>query len=182
MASNQTVMSTLSEDFEFWKVFEDISRIPTVDELICRVIGARYPRGIITDGYGNFITPRPDAQDVSKQVLFTLQIAIDTERDFWVRYLREAKVYGPFAAAVRLGASVAMDEAEAMIVDALEWVGNVHRLDVLYHAAYATALYHCNEEGRELVWPPFADSGEEAVSTEDVPVSAPKKGKKEESK
>ena len=155
---NRIAFSNLSEDFEFWRVFiDDIPRVPTVDELICRIVGIHYPEGIVMNGQGNLIKPARDIQKVTKQILFTLQIAIDTERDFWVRYLREARVTGPFAGAVKLSASVAMEEAETLILGALEWVGNVLQLDSLYHAAYMRTLYYCTTESRELLWPPFGD-------------------------
>ncbi|KAK5637199.1 hypothetical protein RRF57_012911 [Xylaria bambusicola] len=92
---------------EFWEVFiQEIPRVPTVDELICRIVGMSYPDGMFWDRDGNLISPPLDHQAVTKQVLFTLQVAIDTEREFWIKQCRYKGVYTPYAWAVRLGASI----------------------------------------------------------------------------
>ncbi|KAI0975142.1 hypothetical protein F4678DRAFT_484855 [Xylaria arbuscula] len=142
--------------FEFWDVFiEEVPRVPTVDELICRVVAVSFPEGLVTDRTGALINPPIDASIASKQILFTLKTAIETEKDFWFRQLRLCRVYTPYGWGVRLSANVAITEAETQILDALEWVGNIYRLDTLFWQAFDRTEEYCRNNDRRIEWGPF---------------------------
>ncbi|KAI0506639.1 hypothetical protein F5B22DRAFT_438407 [Xylaria bambusicola] len=155
---------------EFWEVFiQEVPRVPTVDELICRVIGMSYPEGMCRDRQGNR-KPLPGTYEaMTKQVLSTLQIAIDSEREFWIRQCRGKGVYTPYAWAVRLNASIALEEAEALILEALQWTGNIEGLYMLYWDAFDRTVQCCQREKREILWAPFNSVGSDlSGSLEDV--------------
>ncbi|KAI0536800.1 hypothetical protein GGR58DRAFT_527989 [Xylaria digitata] len=121
---------------EFWNVFiEEIPRVPTVDELICRVVVMNYPEGIVRDRKGAAISPPTDASTATKRILFTLNRAIEQERNFWMENLRRNAIFTPQAWGIRLSANISITEAETQILDALEYVGNIDNLDKLFWEA-----------------------------------------------
>ncbi|KAI0450555.1 hypothetical protein F5B21DRAFT_490479 [Xylaria acuta] len=141
---------------KFWDVFTDgVPRVPSVDELICRIVGINYPRGIVTDINGADIQTPRDAGVVTKQILDTIKRAIELEKDFWIRQLRQNYLYTPFSWGVRLSANIAITEAERMISEALENVGNIQRLDTLFWEAYRRTEVLCEQNNCQLQWPPF---------------------------
>ncbi|KAI1748909.1 hypothetical protein F4782DRAFT_534028 [Xylaria castorea] len=141
---------------KFWDVFiEDVPRVPSVDELICRIVGINYPRGIVTDINGAVIHPPMDAGTVSKQILDTIERAIELEKDFWTKQLRQYYIFTPYSWGVRLSSNIAITEAERMINEALGNVGNIDRLDTLFWDAYLRTELLCEQDGCQLQWPPF---------------------------
>ncbi|KAI1314079.1 hypothetical protein F5Y03DRAFT_402314 [Xylaria venustula] len=141
---------------EFWDVFiEDVPRVPTVDELICRVVALNFPEGLITNINGALISPPRNASIASQQILFTLKAAIETQRDFWFRQLRLNRVYTPYGWSVRSNANASITEAETQILDALEWVGNIDRLDTLFWEAFRRTGEYCKDNDRIIEWGPF---------------------------
>ncbi|KAI1424913.1 hypothetical protein F5Y12DRAFT_796608 [Xylaria sp. FL1777] len=141
---------------EFWEVFiEEIPRVPTVDELICRVVAINYPEGIVTDRNGAYISPPRDASTVTTQILSTLKTAIETERNFWLRQLPKNGIFTPYAWGVKLSANIAIGEAENKILDALECVGNIDRLDKLFWESFHVTERFCQQDGRSIQWAPF---------------------------
>ncbi|KAI1146035.1 hypothetical protein F4825DRAFT_441926 [Nemania diffusa] len=143
---------------EFWTVFiPELPRIPTVDELICRIVAINYPQGIVTDINGADISPPMDAGIATEQILLAIQTALDLEKNFWIKQLREKRIYTPYAWALKLSSNVAIKEAETQIVGALGWVGNIQQLDALFWQAFRRTENMCNENGREIQWAPFGD-------------------------
>ncbi|KAI0422606.1 hypothetical protein F5X98DRAFT_385615 [Xylaria grammica] len=144
---------------KFWNVFlEELPRAPTVDELICRVVAINYPEGLVRDRYGAYIYPPRDAGAVTKQILFTLKTAIDLEAEFWRKSLRQNGVFTPLSWGVRLSANVAIIEAEAQILDALQYIGDIGKLDELFWAAFRRTEMLCEEAGYIITWPPFSET------------------------
>ncbi|GAW11360.1 hypothetical protein ANO14919_007040 [Xylariales sp. No.14919] len=125
---------------KFWNVFlEELPRAPTVDELICRVVAINYPEGLVRDRYGAYIYPPRDAGAVTKQILFTLKTAIDLEAEFWRKSLRQ-------------------NEAEAQILDALQYIGDIGKLDELFWAAFRRTEILCEKADYIIKWPPFSET------------------------
>ncbi|KAI0859651.1 hypothetical protein F4860DRAFT_244030 [Xylaria cubensis] len=140
---------------KFWDVFiEDIPRVPTVDELICRIVSINYPRGIVTDINGATFHPPVDTETVSKQILDTIKRAIELEKDFWIKQLRRNHHYTPYSWGVRLSSNIAITEAERMINEALK-MGNIDQLDSLFWNAYRRTEILCEQDCVQLTWPPF---------------------------
>ncbi|KAI0466228.1 hypothetical protein F4859DRAFT_519251 [Xylaria cf. heliscus] len=141
---------------KFWDVFiNDVPRVPSVDELICRIVGINYPRGIVTDINGKDIDPPMDAGTVSKKILDTIERAIELEKGFWVRQLRQNYLFTPYSWGVRLSSNIAITEAQRMIIEALGYVGNIGQLDTLFWDAYKRTEILCAEDNCQLQWPPF---------------------------
>ncbi|KAI8944541.1 hypothetical protein F4801DRAFT_599660 [Xylaria longipes] len=141
---------------KFWDVFvDDVPRVPSVDELVCRIVGINYPQGIVTDINGADIQPQRDAGVVTKQILETIEGAIELEKGFWMRQLRNNYLYTPYSWGVRLSSNIAITEAERMINEALEYVGNIGQLDSLFWEAYRRTEVLCEEDNCQLQWPPF---------------------------
>lgn len=154
MSSGQTTSN--SHIANFWDVFiEEIPRVPTVDELICRVVAINYPEGLVRDRRGMYIFPPRDAQSVTEQILSTLETAIESERDFWMRQLRRKGFFTPYAWGVRLSANIAITEANAQILEALEGARNIYRLDRLFWEAFSKTESFCYQTGRNIQWAPF---------------------------
>ncbi|KAH8162469.1 hypothetical protein CIB48_g5769 [Xylaria polymorpha] len=154
--SKNTDKKGVEENDKFWDVFiHEVPRVPSVDELICRVVGIHYPEGIVTDISGAKIDPPRDARVVTKQILDTIKTAIELEKDFWTRQLRRNHLVTPYTWGVKLSANIAITEAEKMINEALEYVGNIDKLDTLFWDAYKRTEAHCAQNGRQLEWPPF---------------------------
>ncbi|KAI1120897.1 hypothetical protein F5Y10DRAFT_272609 [Nemania abortiva] len=139
---------------EFWSVFiSEIPRIPSVDEFICRIVGINYPRGIMTDIHGASISPPIDAGIVTKQISLTIKTALELETKFWTKQLRENQLYTPYAWALRLNSNIGIKEAEIQILEALEYVGNIERLDALFWQAFRRTLSLRQGDGRKLKYP-----------------------------
>ncbi|KAI0435780.1 hypothetical protein F4803DRAFT_573837 [Xylaria telfairii] len=145
-----------NENDKFWNVFVDrVPRVPSVDELICRVVGVHFPQGIVTDINGARIDPPRDARVVTKQILDTIKSAIELEQDFWSKQLRQKGFVTPYTWGVKLSANIAITEAENMINEALEYVGNIDQLNTLFWDAYRRTEVLCARDNRQLEWPPF---------------------------
>ncbi|KAI0547020.1 hypothetical protein F4679DRAFT_597962 [Xylaria curta] len=144
---------------KFWDVFiEDVPRVPSVDELICRIVGINYPQGIVTDINGLTLHPPLDAGTVSKRILDTIKRAIELEKECWIKQLRKNYLFTPYSWAVRLSSNVAITEAERIINEALGNVGNIDQLDNLFWDAYRRTELLCGQDDVQLEWPPFKRS------------------------
>ncbi|KAJ8130751.1 hypothetical protein O1611_g2882 [Lasiodiplodia mahajangana] len=134
---------------QFWTVFSaDIPRVPSVDELIVRIVAINYPQGIVTDIHGAQISPPLDPATVTQQILLTIQTALDLETQFWTKQLRQNHLYTPYAWALRLSSNVAIKEAETQVTGALAWVGHIKGLDTLFWEAFHRTWDLYKKEGR----------------------------------
>ncbi|KAI0204396.1 hypothetical protein F4808DRAFT_413387 [Astrocystis sublimbata] len=140
----------------FWDVFaDDMPRVPTVDEFICRIVGLQFPRGIVRDINGILHNPPNDPGTTVAAIMEVITTASGLEAGFYTRTLRRNLLYVPAAWGLKLSINIALTEAENMINEALGEARNLQQLDTLFWDAYKRAEVLCGEKGVQLEWPPF---------------------------
>ncbi|KAI8623205.1 hypothetical protein F5Y19DRAFT_493199 [Xylariaceae sp. FL1651] len=132
---------TSPSNAEFWSVFATgFPRIPSVDELICRLITINYSEGVITDRHGKQLAFARNSQTVKEEVSATIRAAFEQERGFLTEQLRRHRITTPYAWGLRLSNNVAMTEAKKEVSKAID-DGGIVRLDEVYWSAYRRMKY-----------------------------------------
>ncbi|KAI0390841.1 hypothetical protein F5Y17DRAFT_471292, partial [Xylariaceae sp. FL0594] len=134
---------------DFWEVFvPELPNVPLSEDLICRLIGMHYPKGILSDQEGNALPgPAPHIQMVIR-ALGSTTTGDDTKVD---EYL-DSYPWREGEGALRLTLKADIMRVQAKVKELLKW-GDLEKLDELYWTSFKTA----SEEGvADRNWPPFS--------------------------
>jgi len=141
------------QTFCFWSVFApELPSIPSVEDLICRIIAVPYPRGILTDRAGKPHQDPPDITAVREAIDTTMKMALESETAYLDKAFRQQGVRVPYKWGLRLSQNLAMREAVEQVECLLE-VADITSLDKMFWLAFVTASM---AKGDKRGWPPFA--------------------------
>jgi hypothetical protein len=116
----------------FWDVFAgELPRIPSVNELICRVVLLHYPEGILADKNGKPHTSLTDSVVVKETITQTVNDALDSREAVYEKQLRRNKLYTPYAWGLMLSIGLAVVGATKQVREALD-IGGSEALDRLF--------------------------------------------------
>ncbi|KAI1638334.1 hypothetical protein F4809DRAFT_600411 [Biscogniauxia mediterranea] len=68
---------------KFWTVYaHEFPKCPSVDELVCQIVGVNYPEGILTDKDGNRLAFSRDIKTLEWEMIRTIQGALEDLSEF----------------------------------------------------------------------------------------------------
>jgi hypothetical protein len=150
---------------QFWDVFvTELPRLPSVDELICRIVAIDFPEGFRKECGGDH-TPIIPPDVVAAAVGLVIRAAVADEENAMTLHLRRRKLYAPYSWGLKLSNNIVLTEAVRQVLDALD-VEDIGKLNRLFWEAYRRVEASCQEDGRVLHWPPFSDADD--VEQDDV--------------
>ncbi|KAI1499029.1 hypothetical protein F5X99DRAFT_297988 [Biscogniauxia marginata] len=123
----------------FWAVFIDaFPKPPSVDELVCEVIGNNYPEGVLTDKDGNRLAFSRDLETVDDEMLETLEGAFDELAGFIPKLLDARDIDYKTGSEIVIGYETSLREAAIIIHDAIR-EGGLLLLDQILWDCYRKA-------------------------------------------
>jgi hypothetical protein len=141
------------ETFCFWSVFApELPSIPSVEDLICRIIAIPYPKGILTDRAGKPHEEPPDIATVREAISSTIKMALESEKEYLDKALRQQGVGVPYKWGLTLSLKLAVKEAVEQIQCLLD-VADLTNLDKMFWRAFVTTSMANGDKRR---WQPFA--------------------------